>query len=196
MTIDHVDLARVDLNLLVALDALLAERSVTRAAARIGLGQSAMSSTLARLRRLFDDELLTRSPEGMRPTPRALALAEPLRTALRQVQALVRREEAFDPATVERRFTISLPDSTEVLLGPRLLAYLRAEAPGVQLLLRAFDRATMLEDLDTDRAGLEGCRRPQVRAPRSPAAARLRRTRSSGTSAGSGSTKRSPVIRS
>lgn len=154
MTIDHVDLARVDLNLLVALDALLAERSVTRAAARIGLGQSAMSSTLARLRRLFNDELLTRSPEGMRPTPRALALAEPLRTALRQVQALVRREEAFDPSTVERRFTISLPDSTEVLLGPRLLAYLRAEAPGVQLLLRAFDRATMLEDLDTDRIDL------------------------------------------
>ena len=154
MTIDHVDLARVDLNLLVALDALLAERSVTRAAARIGLGQSAMSSTLARLRRLFDDELLTRSPEGMRPTPRALALAEPLRSALRQVQALVRREEAFDPATVARQFTISLPDSTEVLLGPRLLAYLRAEAPGVRLLLRGFDRATMLDDLDTDRIDL------------------------------------------
>lgn len=163
MTIDHVDLARVDLNLLVALDALLAERSVTRAAARIGLGQSAMSATLARLRRLFDDELLTRSPEGMRPTPRALALAEPLRTALRQVQALVRREEAFDPATVARQFTISLPDSTEVLLGPRLLAYLRAEAPGVRLLLRAFDRVTMLDDLDADRIDLAVALSPEGR---------------------------------
>jgi hypothetical protein len=75
MAIDHVNLGRFDLNLLVALDALLAERSVTRAAARVGLGQSAMSHNLARLRALFGDELLTRGPEGMRPTPRALALA-------------------------------------------------------------------------------------------------------------------------
>ena len=75
MPIDHVNLARIDLNLLVAFDVLLAERSVTRAAARVGLGQSAMSHNLARLRALFGDELLTRGPQGMRPTPRALALA-------------------------------------------------------------------------------------------------------------------------
>ncbi|VUF15937.1 LysR family transcriptional regulator [Methylobacterium dankookense] len=154
MTIDHVDLARVDLNLLVALDALLTERSVTRAAARVGIGQSAMSSSLARLRRLLGDELLTRAPEGMRPTPRALALAEPVRRTLRQIQSLVRREESFDPRTVERTFTISLPDSTEVLLGPRLLAYLRAEAPGIRLLLRSVDRTHILEELDTDRLDL------------------------------------------
>ncbi|MBY0296971.1 MAG: LysR family transcriptional regulator [Methylobacterium sp.] len=154
MTIDHIDLARVDLNLLVALDALLAERSVTRAAARIGVGQSAMSSSLARLRALFDDALLTRAPEGMRPTPRALALAEPVRATLRQIQFLVRREEAFDPRTVERTFTISLPDSTEVLLGPTLLAYLRAEAPGISLLLRSLDRTHVLEEIDADRIDL------------------------------------------
>lgn len=154
MTIDHIDLSRIDLNLLVALDALLSERSVTRAAARIGIGQSAMSSSLARLRRLFDDELLTRAPDGMRPTPRALALAEPVRAALRQVQAIVRREAAFDPATTERTFTVSLPDSTEVLLGPRLLGYLRAEAPGIRLLLRSVDRTHILEELDSDRVDL------------------------------------------
>lgn len=154
MTIDHNDLSKLDLNLLVALDALLAERSVTRAAARIGIGQPAMSASLARLRRLFDDDLLTRVPDGMRPTPRALALAEPLRATLRQVQALVRRDEAFDPGTVERTFTISLPDSAEMLLGTRLLAYLRAEAPGIRLLLRSFDRSRILEELDTDRIDL------------------------------------------
>lgn len=154
MTIDHVDLARVDLNLLVALDALLAERSVTRAAARVGIGQPAMSASLARLRRLLGDELLTRAPEGMRPTPRALALAEPVRRTLRQIQSLVRREESFDPRTVERTFTISLPDSTEVLLGPRLLAYLRAEAPGIRLLLRSIDREHILVELDADRVDL------------------------------------------
>src|ERR1700741_1593940 len=71
MTIDHINLARIDLNLLVALDALLTERSVTRAAARVGLRQSAMSHNLARLRALLGDELLTRGPDGMRATPRA-----------------------------------------------------------------------------------------------------------------------------
>ena len=76
MNIDHVNLSRIDLNLLVALDALLTECSVTRAAARVGLGQSAMSHNLGRLRTLFGDELLTRSSEGMRPTPRALALID------------------------------------------------------------------------------------------------------------------------
>ena len=154
LAIDHIDLSRIDLNLLVALDALLDERSVTRAAARIGVGQSAMSSSLARLRRLFDDELLTRAPDGMRPTPRALKLAEPLRATLRQVQALVHREERFDPATVERSFTVSLPDSVEVLLGPRLIAQLRREAPGIRLLLRSVDRTRILDELDADRVDL------------------------------------------
>ncbi len=154
MAIDHVDLAGVDLNLLVALDALLTERSVTRAAARIGIGQSAMSSSLGRLRRLLGDELLTRAPDGMRPTPRALALEEPVRAALRQIQALIRRDAHFDPATETRTFTISLPDSTEVLLGPRLLAYLRAEAPGIRLLLRSVDHTRIVEELDADRVDL------------------------------------------
>src|SRR6201989_731971 len=99
MPIDHANLGRLDLNLLVAFDALLTERSVTRAAARIGVGQSAMSHNLARLRLLFRDELLTRAPEGMRPTPRALALADPVRVTLAQIQAAVLQREAFDPAT-------------------------------------------------------------------------------------------------
>src|SRR5215510_14587366 len=102
MIIDHINLARIDLNLLVALDALLTERSVTRAAARVGLRQSAMSYNLARLRALFGDELLIRGADGMRPTPRALALIEPARTALAQMAALVSRDEAFDARTAER----------------------------------------------------------------------------------------------
>src|SRR5687767_6722421 len=91
MSIDHINLGRVDLNLLVALDALLTERSVTRAARRVGLGQSAMSHNLARLRALFGDELLTRGPDGMRPTPRAVALMDPVRTALAQITSIVTR---------------------------------------------------------------------------------------------------------
>ncbi len=154
MTIDHVNLGRIDLNLLVALDALLTERSVTRAAARVGLGQSAMSHNLARLRQLFADEILTRSADGMRPTPRAIALAGPVRLALTQVQALVRPERNFKPAEAERRFRIGLSDALEVLLMPGLLSHLRETAPGISLALRAVDRFQILEELDTDRLDL------------------------------------------
>src|SRR5271156_6795745 len=95
MAIDHTNLARLDLNLLVALDALLTEGSVTRAAGRVGIGQSAMSHNLARLRVLFGDELLTRVPEGMRPTPRALGLRDRVRQALSDIEALVAPREDF-----------------------------------------------------------------------------------------------------
>jgi DNA-binding transcriptional LysR family regulator len=154
VTIDHIDLAGIDLNLLVALDALLAERNVTRAARKIGIGQSAMSSSLARLRHLFRDELLTRAPDGMQPTPRALTLGPQIRATLQQIQGLLRYDAAFEPATLERLFTLAMPDGVEVLLMPRILAYLRAEAPGVSLLLQPFDRLHIANDLDADRLDL------------------------------------------
>jgi DNA-binding transcriptional LysR family regulator len=154
MNIDTVDLSRVDLNLLVHLDALLTERSVTRAAGRVGLSQSAMSHNLARLRDLFGDELLTRGPEGLRLTPRALALIEPVRTALAQVQAIVSRDEVFDPGTAERTFRVGLPDSMEILIVPALLAHLREVAPGIHLRLHNIDSARLLDDLDADRMDL------------------------------------------
>jgi DNA-binding transcriptional LysR family regulator len=154
MDIDHTNLSRLDLNLLVAFDALLSERSVTRAASRIGLGQSAMSHNLARLRRLFDDELLTRSAEGMRPTPRALALAERVRSALRLVQSTVLESGTFDPATAERVFRIGLADSIEVAIMPAVVERLQALAPGVSLRLRPANRIDVLEELDTGQLDL------------------------------------------
>lgn len=154
MRIDHVHLSRLDLNLLVALDALLTERSVTRAAARIGISQSAMSHALARLRTTFSDELLTRGPEGMRPTPRALALLAPMQEALAQIQQITAPPAAFDPATADITFTLGIPDSTEVLLMPILIAHLQANAPGVKLLLHTVDRNRILDDLDSGRVDL------------------------------------------
>ncbi len=154
MPIDHINLARVDLNLLVALDALLTERSVTKAAARIGIGQSAMSHNLARLRELFDDELMTRGPRGMQPTPRALALADPVRIALAQIETLVSRADAFDPATAARVFRIGLPDSVEVLVGPALLADVCQHAPGIRFRFYAAEGQGLLDDLDADRLDL------------------------------------------
>lgn len=154
MTIDHINLSRIDLNLLVAFDALLAERSVTKAAARVGLGQSAMSHNLARLRQLFDDELFVRSPEGMRPTPRALALADRVRVTLSDIEALVTRANEFDPANTERTFRIALPDSVEMLIGAKLLAIGCEEAPGIRFRFYSTDERQLLDEIDADNIDL------------------------------------------
>jgi LysR family transcriptional regulator, mexEF-oprN operon transcriptional activator len=102
-----------------------------------------MSHNLARLRTLFGDELLTRGADGMRPTPRALALADPVRVTLSQIQAAVLQREAFDPSTADRVFKIGLADSI-----PGLVARLRQVAPGVGLRLRSINRISILEELD------------------------------------------------
>ncbi len=154
MDIDHTNLARLDLNLLVAFDALLTDRSVTRAAARIGIGQSAMSHALARLRTTFSDEILTRGPDGMRATPKAMRLAGPVREALSRIEEIVAPPPAFDPATADRLFTLGVPDSTEVMMMPKLVAHLREVAPSVRLLLRTVDRIRILQDLDAGRVDL------------------------------------------
>src|SRR5258708_8797013 len=148
MGIDTVNLGRIDLNLLVHLDALLAEKSVTRAAAGVGMGHSAMSDNLARLGELFGDELLARGSDGMRLTPRAVTLLEPVRTMLAQVETLVSRDQAFDPATAVRTFRFGLPDSMEVLIMPALLARMREVARGIHLRLYNSDSSRLLEDLD------------------------------------------------
>lgn len=149
MSIDHANLSRLDLNLLVAFDALLTERSVTRAASRVGLGQSAMSHNLARLRSLFGDELLTRGTDGMRPTPRAMALADPVRVTLAQIQSAVLQREAFEPETAHRTFRVGLADSIEVAVMPALIDRLQTAAPGVSLRLRSTNRISILEELDS-----------------------------------------------
>jgi len=154
VAIDHINLSSIDLNLLVGFDALLAERSVTKAAARVGLGQSAMSHNLARLRQLFDDELFVRSPEGMRPTPRALALADRVRVALSDIEALVTRADEFDPANTERTFRIALPDSVEMLIGAKLLAIGCEEAPGIRFRFYSTDERQLLDEIDADNIDL------------------------------------------
>ncbi|UGA44754.1 LysR family transcriptional regulator [Bradyrhizobium quebecense] len=154
MAIDAVNLGRIDLNLLVHLNALLTERSVTRAAGSVGIGQSAMSHNLARLRELFDDELLTRGADGMRLTPRAMTLLDPVRTALAQVEAVLLREKTFDPATAVRTFRLGLSDSMEILIVPRLLARMREIAPGIHLRLYNVDTSRLLDDLDADEVDL------------------------------------------
>jgi DNA-binding transcriptional LysR family regulator len=129
-------LASIDLNLLVALDALLGELSVTRAGQRIGLSQPAMSHALARLRDLLDDELLVRSPEGMRPTERAKELAPRVRSLLETIQRDLLTAGEFDPAADDRRFAVAASDYVGAVLLPELVGLLRERAPRVELRVR------------------------------------------------------------
>jgi DNA-binding transcriptional LysR family regulator len=126
-------LSGLDLNLLVQLDALLAESHVTRAAQRAGITQSAMSRALARLRELLGDPILVRTGRGMLLTARARALAAPLARALGELQAVVLERPTFDPATSTRTFTLATSDLAEALLLPALHARLAKDAPGVDL---------------------------------------------------------------
>ncbi len=127
------DLHRIDLNLLVALDALARERNVTKAAERAGVTQSAMSHTLRRLRELFDDPLLVRGRGGMVLTPRAEALAVPLRSGLVSLARTLAEPAAFEPEHASRTFRIVSPDLFDALVLPTLLQRLGHEAPSVDL---------------------------------------------------------------
>jgi DNA-binding transcriptional LysR family regulator len=129
-------LASIDLNLLVALDALLTERSVTRAASRVSLTQSAMSRTLGRLRELLGDPLLVQTPRGLRPTPRGELMLEPVRAALVAVDRALVQPLAFDPARSKRTFTLATSDYVQCVLLARALATLTREAPHVETHVR------------------------------------------------------------
>ncbi len=127
-----MNLNSLDLNLLVALDALLREASVSRAAMRIGLSQPATSHALQRLRELIGDPLLVRTGARMELTPRAQALRSPLAQALDQVRGLFTRDE-FDAARSERHFRLMMPDLAVELLMPPLMAKVTKLAPNVTI---------------------------------------------------------------
>ena len=138
------DLRRVDLNLLVILDALLTEQHVTRAAERVHLSQPAVSHALARLRDLLDDPLLVRQGGSLVPTARALELATPLAEALAQVQALL-APNRFDPASAKRRFRVAMSDYSAAIFLPDLVRTLRREAPGTDLQIVQASREGMVD---------------------------------------------------
>ncbi len=133
-------LAGIDLNLLTALDALLEESNVTRAARRLGVSQPAASHALSRLRELLGDPLLVRTPAGMQPTPRASSLRPALRAALAAAEAVLQPSPAFDPATATRTFVATIPDQAGFQLLPKLATRLAEEAPGVRVELRPSPR--------------------------------------------------------
>jgi DNA-binding transcriptional LysR family regulator len=133
------DLRRFDLNLLVAFDILIAERSVTAAARRMGVGQPAMSNALARLRDMFEDPLLIRTSAGMQPTGRALDLVEPISRILAELREQVFRGRSFSPETDQRSFRIGVSDQVEASLMQDVLRDVARAAPGVTIIARSVE---------------------------------------------------------
>ena len=133
---------RLDLNLLVALDALLEEGKITEAAYRLNLSQSAMSSALSRLRDYFKDPLFVPVGRGMMATPLALELQKPVRETLLHVQLRIASRPAFDPATATRRIAVATSDYFVHLIGAKLGQHLQPLAPKLRIEFWPMERAT------------------------------------------------------
>ena len=146
--------SRLDLNLLVSLDVLLAEGNVTRAAKRLGLSQPALSAQLKQLRDSFGDPLLLPGARGMTPTSRGDALREPLREVLAQIQALTAGARTFDPATAEQTFRIVASDAIHHTAGALLAARLGTLAPRCKIALLPYDGARTQEQMATGESDL------------------------------------------
>lgn len=135
-----IELSQVDLNLLVAFEALFESRSVTTAASRLYLGQPAMSAALARLRALFGDDLFIRVGREMQPTRKAIAIAPGIFAALHQVRQTIQASQDFDPAADRREFVIGSADYTSFVVMPKLLAHCQAVAPNLNFRMIEFEK--------------------------------------------------------
>lgn len=149
-----MDIRTVDLNLLPVLDALLRHCSVTHAARELAMSQSAVSSALARLRSLLDDELFVRTGRGLLPTPRAASLSEPVATLLAEVRDRILLARKFDPATADRTFSVSHSDVGSYVLWPGIVQAVAARAPGVRLRLAVLPQSAMATSLEAGQVDL------------------------------------------
>jgi len=153
---------QLDLNLLVALDALLEENSVAGAADRLHLSAPAMSRTLGRIRRATGDQILVRTGRTMMPTPRALAMRGEVHELVQRARDVLEPERELDLVTLERVFTIRGHDAVTTAIGPRLLADVQRQAPGVALRLLA-EAAADTNDLRHGQVDLEvSSERPEL----------------------------------
>ena len=153
--IDLDDLRTLDLNLLPTFLMLLEERSTTKAAAKLGIGQPAVSAALARLREIFKDPLFVRIPRGMEPTDRALELGSLIAPAIGSIQQSLRPREVFTPEKASLTLRLGLPDNHEHFIIPELLHRLQSKAPDVRLITRqtsGYTAPSMLDAREIDLA--------------------------------------------
>ncbi|MGG6293677.1 LysR family transcriptional regulator [Leptolyngbya sp. AN02str] len=135
-----INLSAIDLNLLVAFEALLEQQSVTKAAEQLQIGQPAMSAALSRLRILFEDELFVRLGRQMQPTLKAQAIAPSILAALQQIRQAVTASQTFDPLVSDRTFTIGSSDYTSFVLMPPLLEFSLQNAPSIDIQMIEFEK--------------------------------------------------------
>ena len=134
--LNSIDLSRTDLNLLVLFETVMQERHVGRAAQRLNLSPSAVSHGLSRLRALLADPRFIKTPRGVTPTERAIAIEAPVAEILARVRAVIETSAPFDPRSTKRAFTLGAPDGVSAVVLPSLLARLRREAPGIDIRVR------------------------------------------------------------
>jgi DNA-binding transcriptional LysR family regulator len=143
-----VNTTNFDLNLLRILDVLLREQNVSRAASRLALSQPTVSNALARLREQLEDPLLVRVGRRMQPTPKALALEGPIRSALRQIEQTIKVDEGFDPRSSRQAFCIAMTDFVEQACMPTLLRRLQDSAPNLRLDIAPLAPSLPIDALD------------------------------------------------
>ena len=154
VTIDYTNLRKLDLNLLLALDALIEEASVTKAAEKLNMSQSAMSYALKRLRSLLDDPILIRASRDMEITPYARDISLSIRQVLTDIQQTLLEKAPFNPQTTQRDFRVATSDYVEATLGCSLLQIVSSQAPGIRVRINSIDRGVVLDALDNDKIDL------------------------------------------
>ena len=159
-----MELARLDLNLLLVFHHLLREKRVSAVATVLGMSQPAVSSALGRLRTSLGDELFLRTQHGMAPTPYALQLAEPVATSLDGLQQALNVRASFNPSTSQRSFTLAMTDVGEMYFLPVLMDALAQSAPGVTLNVVAVTSASLGADMASGRTDLALGLLPQLQA--------------------------------
>ncbi len=142
------NLRAFDLNLLLAFDVLMRELNVTRAAEQMFVTQSAMSHILQKLRQHLDDPLLVKTPSGMKPTVRALALVDPVRALLAETERLIQPPLEFEAATSQRRFVLAANDYLEYLLMPALIGAIDQLAPSIDLYVKRSETSFPVTQLE------------------------------------------------
>ena len=150
MNIDYTNLRQLDLNLLVALDVLIAEASVTRAAEKLNTSQSAMSHSLKRLRTILNDDILIRTSREMEVTTYARQISNRVRQILSEIQSTLLEKEVFDPSTTNETFRIAASDYVESAIGTNLLQRLSTHAPGIRIRISNLDKENVMNALDNN----------------------------------------------
>ena len=159
-----MELHQIDLNLLVVFHQLLVERRVSRVAEVLGVSQPAVSNSLAKLRRLFDDELFLRTPRGMEPTPFAQQLAESVSQALALIHGGINQRSSFDPRSARQAFTVGMTDIGEIYFLPTLIERLARNAPGVTLSTVRNTAVNLRDEMEAGQVDLAIGLLPQLKA--------------------------------